>query len=189
MLFCLGMGWVATSQKIDTVAVIGDSYSSPDRYTKAWPAMLDESRDFTVQNVAIGGLGYANGGFGREVDRITGRPDLIILAGSRNDIHRPDLVRAEATDVFNRLRERFPNVRLVVIGPMWDNTEPAPSIRVANSELAAAAKDAGATFIDALPGNWLGDPSLLAGDHMHPNDAGAAALAANISAALSKLGI
>lgn len=183
-------GWaISTRDRIASVAVIGDSFTSADRYSKAWPAIIAESRGFPVQNVAIGGKGYGNGGFGRSVDSVTGDPDLIIVAGSRNDVHRPDLVRSAADDVFRRLKANHPQARLVVIGPIWDSTEPAPRIIDANSELAAAAKDAGADYIDALSANWLGDPTLIAADHLHPNNAGAQALAVKIDAALSALGI
>lgn len=183
-------GWaISTSDRIDSMAVIGDSFTSTDRYSKAWPAIIAESRGLPIQNVAIGGQGYSNGGFGKTVDKVTGEPDLIIVAGSRNDVHRPDLVRSAADDVFRRLKANHPKARLVVIGPIWDNTEPAATIVEANSELAAAAKAAGADYVDALSANWLGDPSLISADLLHPNDAGAHALASNIDAALSSLGI
>lgn len=183
-------GWaISTKDRVDSVAVIGDSFTSVDRYSKAWPAIIGESRGLPIQNVAIGGKGYGNGGFGKIVDSVTGEPDLIIVAGSRNDVHRPDLVRAAADDVFRRLHANHPKARLVVIGPIWDSTVPAPRIVEANSELAAAAEAAGADYIDALSANWLGDPTLIAADLVHPNDAGARVLASNIDAALSKLGI
>lgn len=188
-------GWaVAAGDKFrrdrtDSVAVIGDSFSSADRYSKAWPAIFAEARGFPVQNAAKGGRGYANGGFGRAVRSVTGDPDVIIIAGSRNDVHRPDLVRPAADDVFRRLKADHPQARLVVIGPMWDSSEPEPGIVEANIELAAAAKAAGADYVDALSANWLGDPALIAPDHLHPNDAGALVLASNIDAALSRLGI
>ncbi|KIS25633.1 hypothetical protein TV39_20215 [Arthrobacter sp. SPG23] len=114
---------------------------------------------------------------------------MIIVAGSRNDVHFPHLVRTAADSVFSRLKANHPRARLVVIGPMWDNSEPEPRIVEANRELALAAKAAGADYIDALSANWLGDPALIAADHLHPNDGGAQALAFNIDAALSRLGI
>lgn len=77
------------------------------------------------------------------------------------------------------------NARVLVIGPMWGRPEaPTPDILAAEDAIRAASAGAGVEFVDPIAESWFADRGLRSSDGVHPNDAGQAAIAARLIAAL-----
>jgi len=176
-----------------TLVVIGDSYSEGVDNTVVWPQLLAEKRGYRLVNMSIGGTGYLNGAFATTFgDRIKSadieRPRIIIFAGSRNDIlFAPAEVRAAAREAFTAAQDRFPDARIVAVGPIWDSTTPADEVRAINAAVAQAADASGVEFVDALEADWLADRSLIHADGIHATDAGQQALSDGVEEAIPGL--
>ncbi|MDN4646579.1 SGNH/GDSL hydrolase family protein [Arthrobacter sp. PsM3] len=172
--------------------VIGDSYSQGANNTVVWPVLVSEARKISITNKAVGGVGYAVGEK-RFIEQaklaVLDEPDIIIVAGSRNDVANPAGVQAAADEVFTFLKQNAPGARIVIIGPMWSSSAPDKGAVIANEGVRTAAEAHGLAFIDALAENWLSDPAWIQKDGVHPTDAGEAELANHIGGKLAGLGI
>lgn len=176
-----------------SLVVVGDSYSEGVDNTVVWPQLLAESRGYRLVNLSIGGTGYVNGTFAPTFgDRITSAdiegPNIIIFAGSRNDIwFSPSEVRAAAKEAFATAQDRFPRARVVAIGPIWDSSTPSIEVEAVNAAVSEAAEASGVEFIDALSGDWLADQSLIHADGIHATDAGQQVLSDAVERAIPDL--
>jgi lysophospholipase L1-like esterase len=86
-----------------------------------------------------------------------------------------------AHDTFDLARHRTPSARLLVIGPPWPTANVPESVIQIRDILNAAARAAGAAFVDPIAERWfVGRPDLIGADGVHPNDAGHAYLADKI---------
>jgi acyl-CoA thioesterase I len=175
------------------LVVIGDSYSEGVDNTVVWPQLLAEERGYRLVNLSIGGTGYVNGAFATTFgDRIKSAdlelPNIIIFAGSRNDIifSSPE-VEAAAREAFVTAQDRFPEARLVAIGPIWDSSTPVDGVRAINSAVSQAADASGVEFVDALSADWLADRSLIHADGIHATDAGQQVLSDGVEEAIPDL--
>ena len=166
--------------KVLKLGVIGDSYSAEDIAAKTfWPKMLSRESGMSLANFAVGGTGYGspkNGFLEQARQMVKAEPDIIVIAGSRNDERWPETVRGKAGEVYAYLAQQLPAAKIVVVGPMWDNREPSTGAQAANDAVREAAKVAGLPYTDALAENWLSDPSWIQDDNVHPNEAGQQAL-------------
>lgn len=181
-----------TATPVPKAAFIGDSYTAGTHNAVTWPEIVAASEKWAPSNVAVGGSGYANAAgntFLAQVPAIKVVPDVIIVAGSRNDTFTPDKVAPAAAALFAELKKVAPKAKIVVIGPIWDSTAPMPGVYAANEALRGAAADAGLAFVDALAENWLSSPSLVQGDQVHPNDAGQKVIAQRVGQKLKELGL
>lgn len=175
------------------LVVVGDSYSEGVDNTVVWPELLAGDRGYRLANLSSGGTGYVNRGFTSTfVERIRDadvpRPGIIIFAGSRNDIvFSPAQVRTAAKQAFSIARERFPRARLIAVGPIWDSSKPIDAVRAVNRAVADAADASGVEFIDAVSGDFLGDPGVIHVDGIHATDAGQQALSDAIEASITNL--
>jgi acyl-CoA thioesterase I len=175
------------------LVVVGDSYSEGVDNTVVWPQLLAEKRGYRLVNMSIGGTGYLNGAFATTFgDRIKSadieRPSMIIFAGSRNDIlFAPAEVRAAAREAFATAQDRFPDARIIAVGPIWDSSTPADEVRAISSAVSRAAEASDVEFIDALDADWLADRSLIHADGIHATDAGQQALSDGVEQAIRGL--
>jgi acyl-CoA thioesterase I len=175
------------------LVVIGDSYSEGVDNTVVWPQLLAEERGYRLVNLSIGGTGYVNGAFATTfVDRIKSadleRPSIIIFAGSRNDIVFSSAeVEAAAREALASAQDRFPDARIVAIGPIWDSSTPVDEVRAINSAVSQAADASGIEFVDALSADWLADRSLIHADGIHATDAGQQVLSDGVEEAIPDL--
>lgn len=175
------------------LVVIGDSYSEGWDNTVVWPELFAEAHGYRLENLSISGTGYVNtAGTTTFVERIRqadlADPSLIIFAGSRNDVwSTADEVRGAAREAFTTARDRFPEARVIAVGPIWDNSDPLPAAEAINAGVARAADAAGVEFIDALAANWLSNPSVIHPDGIHATDEGQRDLADGIAASIEDL--
>lgn len=178
-------------------AVIGDSYSLPNTDQDHWPALLAFDRRWFLNDFAVGGTGYVQGNaekdklpFAAQVDKVVEvDPELVLVVGGRNDVSHPLQVRDASRNLFAQLRDRVPNAKVVVVGPIVDNRPPSPTALMVNDRIRAAAEQYRLPFIDAMTPNWLSDPALLREDGMHPNPDGHRVLFERINEKLHTLGI
>jgi lysophospholipase L1-like esterase len=200
----------ATPLRAPIVMFLGDSYTTGGTKTppeRAYAA--DTARELGWQ-VIIGGLGgtgfVAPGATHEPFDVLFERqlawrpaPDMVIVAGGHNDsTYAPATVAAAAEGLLTKIRQQWPDSRLVLIGPMWGNGAPDASVLEIRDALGVAARALKIPFIDPLSGKWItGDRADHVGnagqyiqrDGVHPNDAGHRYLAARLVAELRRLGL
>lgn len=111
---------------------------------------------------------------------------MVLVFGSRNDRGSRADIREAAERTFAVLRESSPAAELLVIGPPWVNAAPPSGVVTSSRAVEAAARAAGATFVDPLDEGWFtGDARRLIGeDRIHPTDAGHRYLALRITPSL-----
>jgi lysophospholipase L1-like esterase len=171
------------------VAVIGDSYTTGTNEgglgAKTWTARTWQMLGRQGVQVAADVASEGRAGYGVRGDHnslfvdLTARavkPDdvLVVFFGSRNDQGVDPAVLSEmADDNLDLARRTAPAARLLVIGPPWPTAEVPGTVLRIRDILRAAARAAGATFVDPLADGWfVGRPELIGADGVHPTDAG-----------------
>jgi acyl-CoA thioesterase-1 len=199
-----------TQAKAVKVVVFGDSYAAGTGATpmeQGWVERLRLIQPWHITNLARGGTGYATAvddpdtaqkacGAGycpSYVEMIPqalkAAPDIVIVNGGRNDV----TVDTEAEDAavrgfYAKLRTALPKARIVAFNALWDNTAAPASL----ATVSAATKE----YVQAVNGTYLdtgqplaGKPNLIAGDGVHPDNEGHAAILKANFAALEKAGL
>lgn len=182
------------------VAFYGDSYtlgtgaSDPG---KRWSSVICGERHWNEVNPSTNGLGFVNNRSLQSVDEldtvIGARPDIVLVTMGLNDNfsmpdHAADIQRAIRSD-FTRLKTELPSARIIVVEPFWYTDERPASLAEIIGWVKAEAKRIDA---DYLPGasHWIEHhPEWMAADGLHPNDAGYAAMAKRMDAALAGIGL
>ncbi|WP_077100161.1 Rv0518 family GDSL lipase [Mycobacterium terramassiliense] len=189
---------LTVDSRLNHVAVVGDSYTTgtdegglgPNSWTAlAWHALAQRGVRIAADVAAEGRAGYGvPGDHGSIFEDLTARAvrpgdALVVFFGSRNDQGvDPALVGEKARDAFNLARRFAPSARFLVIGPPWPTADVPESILRIRDVLNAAAREAGAAFVDPLGDRWFVDrPDLIGPDGVHPNDAGHQYLADKIA--------
>ncbi|MCS5723235.1 SGNH/GDSL hydrolase family protein [Herbiconiux sp. CPCC 203407] len=168
------------------VTFLGDSYTGGSRQDSGedarYPKLVGEALDISVHSAGLGGSGYvavgtANKALPTLVNKIHVDSDVVVVFGSRNDKAGYQAVYDAASGMYGRIRERFPDAKLVAVGPAWPASVTPDFVIESDNAVRDAAAENGATYVSAL--EWLkGDPALIGADNVHPNDAGHAYLAA-----------
>jgi lysophospholipase L1-like esterase len=114
-------------------------------------------------------------------------PRLVVIQGGSNDLSQPvDQVRKNAGKVLKIARAKYPQARLVLVGPMDTYGGYADSIPVRNA-LRTVSKRLHVPFIDAM--KWTaGRDDLLCSDYVHPTYEGHVYLGHLLAQALAKRG-
>lgn len=167
---------------------IGDSYTAgvgsdgPD-----WPTMVAGALGWKAVNIAAGGTGYATeagpkgcgkehcGAYLEQSTSITGKPDIIVVAGGRNDPQ--DAIGAAALKLFTTLRAKHPDSKIIALSPWTDDDAPDETFAAKAAAVEKAANDAGVAYVDTGQ-PFVGHADLISEDGIHPNAAGYARLAA-----------
>lgn len=174
------------------LTVIGDSYSSGQPGIggigpRGWPAIVATRLGGDLQNWAVGGTGYVNGAGGHTFPiraQITSpESQTVIVFGSLNDqAFSPAAVGTAAAATYQRVRDRAPDARLLVIGPQYPNAQRPADLLAVRDAVRTAATNAGADFVDPLAEGWFDNrPDLIGSDGWHPTDLGHIYLADRIS--------
>jgi hypothetical protein len=184
--------------RLNHLAVIGDSYTTgtdegglgPRAWTAlAWHTLAARGVRIAADVAAEGRAGYAvPGDHGSIFEDLTGRAvkpadGLVVFFGSRNDEGvDPGLLAGKARDTFDLARVNAPSAKFLVIGPPWPTADVPWQVLEVRDVLNAAARAAGATFVDPIGDGWFVDrPDLIGPDGVHPNDAGHQYLADKIA--------
>jgi lysophospholipase L1-like esterase len=185
----------------ETVAFYGDSYTlgtgaSDDG--KRWSTIVSEARNWREINPSVNGLGFINNrstfGAGDLPSMvIDADPDIVFVTMGLNDNFSYDRaaerIRTQITDDFTRLADALPNARFIVVEPFWYTDERPASVGVISGWVRDAADAIDAEYIPGAS-HWIeGHPEWMASDGLHPNDAGYAAMAERMDAALVELGL
>jgi lysophospholipase L1-like esterase len=187
------------------LAIYGDSYtagSGAESPSSAYPHVLAESLGARRGVHGAAGAGYVLPGTpsGHTYEDLVAQnsepnADVQLVVSGRNDGEygsAPTDVQAAAARTYAMLREAAPGAVLVVVGPIWDETNPPRNVYSVRDAIKAAAVEAGAVFVDPLAEEWLFDhPEYIGDDGKHPNNAGHAHLAQlirpHVEAALARV--
>ena len=184
--------------RLKHVAVIGDSYTTgtdegglgPKSWTaRTWQTLAQRGMRIAADVAAEARAGYGvPGDHGSVFEDLTARtvkPDdgLVVFFGSRNDQGvDPELLVERARHTFDLARRFAPSARFLVIGPPWPTADVPDSMLQIRDVLNAAARAAGAAFVDPIGDRWFVDrPDMIGADGVHPNDAGHEYLADKIA--------
>lgn len=180
------------------IAVIGDSYTTgtdegglgATSWTcRAWQLLAQRGLRIDADVAAEGRAGYGTvGNRGSVFADLTARavkPDdvLVTFFGSRNDQGvEPRLLADRVRVTFDIARRLAPAARFLVIGPPWPTADVPGAVLQIRDIMHAAARDAGAAFVDPIERRWFVDrPDLIGTDGVHPNDTGHAYMARKIA--------
>ena len=176
---------------------LGDSYTSGylgiGEGSDGWPAIVSGSAGWRMVNLAEPGIGFVNPGWTAPVrtqvaEAIGLKPDLVVLAAGHNDEHYgTDRTARAANTVLDELGAGLPDAILVVIGPIWYDGSPVPTIVALRDHLRARAAASGALFIDPIAGRWFAGSNhqLIGADGIHPTSSGHRHIARLVLAALA----
>lgn len=134
-LFTIGMAaWALTSQPAAAPAApphavfLGDSYTAGIGGSGAdWPTVVSRELGWSADNLAAGGTGYVTeagmagcgrahcGAYLEQSESITDRPDIIVVAGGRNDPAKN--IGDAASKLFTSLRKEHPSATVIVLSP------------------------------------------------------------------------
>lgn len=180
------------------VAFLGDSYTAgagASESSSRWTSVLAAANGWVEVNLGDADSGYGTpGGDGRSyIDRIgdvvAAQPDVVVVSGGRFDYSgsaSAQAVSASISQTFASLRASLPNAQIIAIGPIWDASEVPRRLGEITDEVRSAAEAAGATFVD-IGQPLAGQPDLLSGGGILPNDAGYAKLSATIGTTVTPL--
>lgn len=191
--------------QIAAVVFLGDSFaagsgaSTPDR---RWTTILSGRHGWTEVNLAAPKTGYLRAGHdggctpqtcqpysALVAQAIAAEPQLVLITGGANDL-REDLGNAGVAlqQTLADLRAGLPAATIVVVNPWWDMRREDPHLAEWTETIKVAASASGAVFADT--GQPLtGQAALVTADGLNANDAGHAALADVVDAALRLAGL
>ncbi|MEV7005322.1 SGNH/GDSL hydrolase family protein [Streptosporangium sp. NPDC051022] len=178
------------------VMIVGDSFtvgSGPVRQWESYAAQAARELGWQLVTAGARGTGFVNPGRVRRTfqtsftDELSWRPvpDLLIVSGGHNDRTAPGKVHQAAKRLLGVVRSRWPQTRVVVVGPIWMGRAPRWAYGVRDA-IAVAAGEEGAIFLDPLGRAW-GRGAIL-GDGVHPTFQGHARLARWLVTALREHG-
>jgi acyl-CoA thioesterase-1 len=174
-----------------TLVFFGDSltagYGLDDPAAESYPAVIRqkiEAAHLPWRVVNAGLSGETTSGGARRIDWILRQPvDIFILALGGNDGLRgiePGISRASLQRIIDRVREKNPNVRLVLAGMMMPPSLGADYTREFAALYPELAKKNSVGLIPFLLEGVGGDPALNQADQIHPTARGHAMVAETV---------
>jgi acyl-CoA thioesterase-1 len=138
--------------------------------------------NFEITNASQTG-GTTVGGLQRLPAHLKRKLDIFVLELGINDAFRGvpiALIRNNLQAIIDRVRERNPNVRVIIAGMQLPNYTSDDYVFAFGQLYADLAAKNNATLIPYLLEGVGGDPALNQPDHVHPNAAGQRILAENV---------
>ncbi|WP_082110159.1 SGNH/GDSL hydrolase family protein [Demequina phytophila] len=199
-LTAVGVATPSPTASVQVALFIGDSYTvgvgaAPE--SKRWTSLVAVDEGWEEANYGRGGTGYATSGtfdscglddcppysdMIAEAARDGVEPDVVVIAGGQSDTDAwgadSGAVAEAIAGTFEAAAERFPDARIVAVGPSWPFSEDSWQ-RDFNQAVRDAAEAVGAEYISLLEPRVL-DESFDAGDGQHVNDDGHAAIAERV---------
>lgn len=148
-----------------------------------------------ITNEAQNGAGYLTLGeedatFASQIsESVNASTDVVVLFGSDNDAGQdPAELRAALTDALEEITTLAPHARQIMIGPLTGFDALESDVTTIRDQERAAARDAGAEFIDPVAEQWVAGPDspLLGPDGEHPSSGGQQFLAEKIRTVLDQ---
>ncbi|WP_157254735.1 SGNH/GDSL hydrolase family protein [Nonomuraea typhae] len=181
---------------------VGDSFTVGSGPVPTWGSYASETARLLGWQPVIagaGGTGYLNKGrVGRTFrDSFEAElawrpaPDLLVISGGHNDRRWHTLgVRRAAAELLWTVRARWPETRMVMVGPIWLDAAPPKAFAVRDALAEVAAREE-VTFLDPLRQRWITGrrAEVLLPDGVHPTFAGHADLARWLAGALEGAGL
>ncbi|MFI6425974.1 SGNH/GDSL hydrolase family protein [Promicromonospora sp. NPDC050880] len=182
-----------------TALFVGDSYTVGQRASspeERWSSIVSRQMRWTERNVADGGTGfvsrYPDKGLLSYAEQLRSvkypaRIDVVVIAGGQNDF---DELRTEPATVFQAVEdtyalaaERFPDARIIAVGPStpW---AVGLEVRALDGAVRAAAERYGATYVSLIDPNVVRQRYVDA-DGIHVTDEGYAAIARRVVTQIS----
>lgn len=126
-------------------------------------------------------------------------PDMVVISGGHNDKSAPpSAVAGAASQLLTRIRARWPQTHVVLVGPLWGGDPPPEALRTRDA-LRSVAGVLGLPFVDPLQERWItghiarpksgNAPIFILKDGTHPNPAGNRHIAERLMATLRVLGL
>lgn len=190
-LMVLVSGIAAKAAEPRTVVFFGDSltagYGLDDPAAESYPALIQKKIDdarLSWRVVNAGLSGETTSGGARRVDWILRRPvDVFMLALGGNDGLRgiePGISRASLQRIIDRVREKYPNTKIVLAGMMMPPSLGADYTKEFAEMYPTLAKKNNVTLLPFLLDGVGGDPALNQADQIHPNPRGHAVVAETV---------
>jgi len=185
-----------------TAVFLGDSYTQGTGSSTPnlrWSSLVSQKMGWAEDNMGRGGTAYVavsdvNGcglvvcpNYQEMVDAaVAHKPAVVVVAGGQNDLSLFMRDPATVTDAINKtyrtLRNKLPDARIVAVGPStpWGVGAPITGLDRAVQDAAAAVS---ATYVSLIAPDVI-DPANVLPDKAHVNNAGHAAIAERVIAAL-----
>jgi lysophospholipase L1-like esterase len=197
-----------TPTRVPVVMILGDSYTTGAYDIPPEGSYAAETARLLGWQVIVGGhsgTGFvAPGRIGKTFPVLFDQqfawrpgPDLLLVSGGHNDWPYPaSMAGVAARQLFSRVKQHWPNTKLVLVGPIWGSDPAPPEAQAVRDSLRSAAKDLRVPFIDPLGEQWVtGERSSGTGnaeryilpDGTHPNAEGHRYLATRLADALRVL--
>ncbi|WP_375486042.1 SGNH/GDSL hydrolase family protein [uncultured Jatrophihabitans sp.] len=178
-----------------TVAFLGDDWTAgigASARSKRFTTLLAKDLGATERNFGVDGSGYAKasssgGAYDDRIDDVVAaRPDVVVVAGGRNDTadYVPTL-QSRTKALFARLHELLPKATLVAVAPFWGDSDAPSDLAPVTAAVKRSVDAAGGTYL-AVSDPIRGHPSYMASD-ADPNDKGYAAIAEALAPKLRAL--
>ena len=176
------------------VVAIGDSIMEGHGLSsdQAWLALLAREDGWRFTNLASDGSGFVTAGDNGDTfaDQAavaeTLRPDVIILAGSSNDLGADDTTIGRTTTVtIADIRAALPTTTIIAVSSVWGDTAVPVQMSTIDAAVDAATISVGGIFLNI--GQPLADqPTLMQADDVHPTAGGQKILATAVDRELAK---
>jgi hypothetical protein len=180
-----------TASPVTTAILFGDSFAAGKGSPPGTPTALQIAADrlgWRAVVLAQQSTGYTtNPSYTTRLARITTAPAALLLEGGASDTSASSAqLTAAATSTLQKLQQRFPTTRIVLIGPVAMEQPPDASLVRVSRALKAVAAAQHLTFVDPIP--WVtvaNSEKYLSPSGYYPNAAGHAYLGRLLAAALS----
>ncbi|MEY9854387.1 lysophospholipase L1-like esterase [Leifsonia sp. EB41] len=117
------------------------------------------------------------------------RPQVVIVAATRNDAataaSAPGTVTRDTAAAIDRLSTALPHTTIIGIGSVWGATAAGRTATVVDEALKSAVLGVGGHWLP-LGQTFLGQPTLLQADGIHPTSAGQELLGRTVADAIAK---
>jgi len=176
------------------VAAIGDSIMSGHGLdpNQAWPTLLAQQFGWRLTNLASDGSGFVQVGDNGDTFADQARiaiglsPDLIIFAGSSNDLGNSDAEISERTsDTIRAIRTALPTVGILAVSPIWSDTDEPSQLLTIDADTAEAAQLSDSQVL-RIGEPLHSRPDLIQPDGVHPNADGDVLIARAVTEALAR---
>ncbi|MEY9953872.1 SGNH/GDSL hydrolase family protein [Leifsonia sp. EB34] len=186
-----------TADAQPTAAAIGDSiaigWGVPA--DDAWPLVAATRLGWNLTDLGEGAAGFSKPGvnthdFDDQVSAaIRLRPQVVIVAATRNDASTaataPATLERDTRAAIDRLSDALPHTTIIGMGSVWGATPPEKTAPVIDAALKSAVLAVGGHWLP-LGQTFLGHPTLMLADGIHPTSAGQELLGSAVADAIAK---